>query len=168
MAWPDFCFGKSGLEGAAESLRPWEGCWPQERQLGRRAEDGRRSACPGYRGRPQRSEQEQKLGLKETSQAFCACEDRRCPERGWQPRGPGKGRSVVKSVSQALLLKKFQIWGPGTCGHRGQVPSIPSLTLSILPLTSGRNRLRERRNEEALPSEACIFPIRASVSALPL
>lgn len=48
---------------------PWAlaGLPAHERQLGRRAEDGRRSACPGYHGEPQRSEQEKKSDLQETN-----------------------------------------------------------------------------------------------------
>lgn len=53
MAWPGFCFGRSGQEGAADSLGSWQDCPAGEWQLGRRAEDSWWSACPGYHRGPQ-------------------------------------------------------------------------------------------------------------------
>lgn len=52
MAWPGFCLGRSGQEGAADSLGPWQGYPAGEWQLGRRAKDSWWSACPGYHGGP--------------------------------------------------------------------------------------------------------------------
>lgn len=78
MAWPGFRFGKSGQEEAADSLGSWQGCPAREWQLGRRAEDGRRSACPGYYGGPWRPEQEEWIrreGTKDgqVTRLLCMC-----------------------------------------------------------------------------------------------
>lgn len=80
MVWPDFRLGKSGQEGVAEGLGPWQGCL-----LGR----GRSAvSLPRIPRGPQRSEQEKKSDLKETKVRQGAL-DLRCPERDGGPGTQG-------------------------------------------------------------------------------
>lgn len=146
----------------------------REWQLGRQVEDGRRSACPGYRGRPQRSEQEQKPDLKETriGQGARLSVPVRTEmfRKGLVAQGdPGKGQPVVKTESQALLPGKLPDLGTQHIWPQRTGPlHLQSHPLNISFDVWEKLRPREGKAEPALHHEACIFPVRAFVSVLPL